>query len=208
MIQMMKVKKTIAERINEYGAKVRPVLIPLFEKSGIAYPPKSIILLGLKSEALLEVWVSDDAKVFKKLISYPILKLSGKLGPKLFEGDLQVPEGIYRIESLNPNSFYHLALRVNYPNDYDLEKARLEGRKNLGSDIMIHGGMRSVGCLAMGDEAIEELFLLAAETGIERIQVILSPFDMRLKGLSDEESSVPWRRELYQRIKQEIENLV
>jgi hypothetical protein len=37
-----------------------------------------------------------------------------------------------------------------------------DGRKNLGSNIMIHGKNCSVGCLAMGDEAAEELFVLAA----------------------------------------------
>ena len=78
--------------------------------------------------------------------SIPVLGMSGKLGPKLGEGDRQVPEGIHRVESLNPNSLYHLALRVGYPNEEDRKHAAQEGRTNLGSDIMIHGKNSSIGC--------------------------------------------------------------
>ena len=75
------------------------------------------------------------------------------------EGDKQVPEGFYRIELLNPNSRYHLSLRVNYPNADDIERAREDRRDllNLGGDIMIHGGAESIGCIAIGNPAIEHL---------------------------------------------------
>ncbi len=73
---------------------------------------------------------------------------------------------------MNPNSAYHLALRLNYPNAYDRELARHERRTNLGGDIMIHGSNLSVGCLAMGDMAAEDLFGMAADTGINNIEVI------------------------------------
>ncbi|NJN46820.1 MAG: L,D-transpeptidase family protein [Candidatus Competibacteraceae bacterium] len=89
---------------------------------------------------------------------YPVLAASGTLGPKLCEGDRQVPEGIYRIKSLNPNSAYHLSLELDYPNAFDLRQAERDGRNNPGSAICIHGKAVSVGCLAMGDTAIEELY--------------------------------------------------
>jgi murein L,D-transpeptidase YafK len=154
------------------------------------------------------VWVSDATGKFRKLRTYPILGASGSLGPKLMEGDDQVPEGVYRIESLNPNSMFHLSLRLTYPNEFDKEKGNLDGRHNLGTDIMIHGGERSVGCLAMGDEAAEDLFILAAETGIENVSVIISPVDFRIRDFPAQGRDLPgWAPELYEHIKTELAKL-
>lgn len=83
------------------------------------------------------------------------------------------PEGVYVIEWLNPNSRYHLSMRVSYPNAWDRQEATRENRTQLGGDIMIHGSNASIGCLAMGDEAAEDLFILAARTGISHVDVIL-----------------------------------
>jgi murein L,D-transpeptidase YafK len=121
---------------------------------------------------------------------------------------MQVPEGLYRIESLNPNSMFYLALRVDYPNQFDKAKAKRDGRKNLGSDIMIHGKNGSIGCLAMGDQAAEELFILAAETGIDNISVILSPVDFWKRDLPLQMPEVPeWIDQLYTSIKTELTKL-
>ncbi len=204
-IQILRGKQTVAERVEQFGGVVRERLGPEFRKIGVAYPPESITLVGIKQENLLEVWVSDPPKLLK---SYPILGASGGLGPKLREGDMQVPEGLYRVESLNPNSMYHLALRVNYPNQFDKAKGKLDGREDLGADIMIHGKDCSIGCLAMGDEAAEELFVLAAETGIDTISVILTPVDFRRQELPARMPEVPeWAPELYAAIKQELMKL-
>jgi len=204
-IQILKGKKTISARVDQYGSAVSERLAQDFERIGVVYPPTSIILVGLKQENLLEVWVSNPPRLLR---SYPIQAASGKLGPKLREGDMQVPEGLYRIESLNPNSLYHLALRVNYPNHFDKAKGKLDGRENLGSDIMIHGKDASIGCLAMGDEAAEELFVLAAETGIDNISVILSPFDFRRGEIPVDMPVVPeWTTELYILIQEELYKL-
>jgi murein L,D-transpeptidase YafK len=92
------------------------------------------------------------------LKTFPILAQSGNPGPKHQEGDLQVPEGVYRIAVFNPESRFHLSLGLNYPNEAD--RARVDSRKP-GGDIYIHGSAVSIGCLAMGDEAIEQIFLLA-----------------------------------------------
>ena len=205
VIQVLRGKKTVADRVNQCGDVVRERLAPDFGRIGVAYPPESITLVGIKQDNLLEVWVSDPPRLLK---SYPILGASGGLGPKLQEGDMQVPEGLYRIESLNPNSMYHLALRVNYPNQFDKAKAKIDGREDLGSDIMIHGKDCSIGCLAMGDEAAEELFVLAAETGIDNISVILSPVDFRTQELPAYMPKVPeWLPELYTSIRQELMKL-
>lgn len=82
---------------------------------------------------------------------------SGTLGPKREEGDGQIPEGVYGVEDLNPNSLFHLSLKVSYPNAFDREMAKREGCGNLGGDIMVHGGSATVGCIPIGDDAIEEV---------------------------------------------------
>jgi murein L,D-transpeptidase YafK len=172
-------KSTTAERVATYGEAVKARLAPACQAQGVAYPPPRFTLIGLKAEKRLELWAPDASGQPRLIKAYPILAASGGAGPKLREGDQQVPEGLYAIESLNPNSRFHLALRVNYPNADDRRRAQADGRTQLGGDIMIHGSNASIGCLAMGDPAAEELFVLAALTGSANIQVILSPVDFR-----------------------------
>jgi murein L,D-transpeptidase YafK len=140
---------------------------------------------------------------------YPILGASGNLGPKLQEGDQQVPEGIYELDSLNPNSIFHVSLRVNYPNSYDKARAREDGRKQLGGDIMIHGGHASVGCLAMGDEAAEDLFVLAADTGVDHVRILITPTDFRVHELPERlQRGLPkWCKDLYAKLAAELKKL-
>jgi hypothetical protein len=205
VIQNMKGKKTIADRVAQFEAVVRIRLAPIFDKVGVAYPPAKMTLVGLKAERIVQVWVSGESGELKHLKDYPILGMSGVLGPKLKEGDMQVPEGIYRLESLNPNSLYHLALRVNYPNEEDRNRGKQDGRTELGSDIMIHGKKCSIGCLAMGDEAVEDLFVLTAQTGIDNVSIILSPVDFRVRDLPKEMPPTPdWTQQLYDLIRQEL----
>jgi hypothetical protein len=170
---------TVEERVAEFGEAVRARLAPEFAAAGVAYPPARVTLVGLKAEQRLELYAAGRTGALRYVRSYPVLAASGTLGPKLREGDQQVPEGLYRIVGLNPNSQFHLSLHVGYPNADDRKRAASEGRSDLGGEIMIHGGAASIGCLALGDPAAEELFVLAAETGIENVRVILSPLDFR-----------------------------
>ena len=207
-IQILRGKKTVSDRVEQYGEAVRMRLAPDFERIGIAYPPERIVFVGLKQEGLFEVWVSEDEAPHKLLKTYPILAMSGALGPKSREGDRQVPEGLYRIESLNPNSMFHLALRIDYPNHFDTMTGERNGVSDLGKDIMIHGKSSSVGCLAMGDEAAEDLFVLVAETGIDNISVILSPIDFRVRGLpADMPGLLAHTEKLYENIRMELVKL-
>ena len=201
----MKGKKTVSDRVDEFGSAVRARLTPHFREAGVPYPPKEVVLVGLKQERRLEVWALAQDTTWRPVKPYPILGMSGVLGPKLREGDMQVPEGIYEVESLNPNSRFHLALRMDYPNEEDRRRGREDGRNDLGSDIMIHGSNCSIGCLAMGDEAAEDLFVLAAETGIENVRIILSPVDFRVTDLPDSMPDAPeWTAELYESIRHEL----
>ena len=204
-IQHIQGKQTVADRVAQFGDAVNVRLTPMFDQIGVAYPPKKMTLIGLKAEKLLQVWVSGSDKKWIHLKNYPILGMSGTLGPKVKEGDMQVPEGVYGLDSLNPNSLYHLALRVAYPNAEDIRRGKADGRTELGGDIMIHGKDCSIGCLAMGDEAAEDLFILAARTGIDNITVILSPVDFRLRDLPTDMPTTPgWAQDLYESIRQKL----
>ena len=132
---------------------------------------------------------------------YPMTAFSGTLGPKLREGDGQIPEGIYRIEYLNPNSSYYLSLKVSYPNKSDKARATKDGRTNLGGDIMIHGKAVTIGCVPVGDDAIEDIFYLASAVGIKNVSVVIAPYDMR-KGRKPEleRSQLVWYPDLCKEI--------
>ncbi|MBP7274823.1 MAG: L,D-transpeptidase family protein [Kiritimatiellae bacterium] len=197
--------KSVDERIAQYGGAVRERLAPFFAVAGVSYPPSKVTLIGLKAERELQLYAAGTNGAYRFIRSYPILAASGGLGPKLREGDMQVPEGLYQIESLNPNSRFHLSLRINYPNTVDRARAEKEGRKNLGGDIMIHGNSVSIGCLAMGDPAAEELFVLVARTGLRNTQVILSPVDFRVRPAPVRQTGAPpWVDVLYGSIKNEL----
>lgn len=152
----------------------RPALKAAAASAGVAYPPARLTLVGLKQERVLEVWAPAGPRG-RRIRTYPILAASGGPGPKRREGDGQVPEGIYRLTAFNPNSSYHLSVRVDYPNADDRAHARIEGRRNLGGDIFIHGRDVSIGCLALGDPAIEELYVLLADVGLTRVTLLLAP---------------------------------
>lgn len=133
----------------------------LLQKNGVNYPPKSIYLRAFKQEQLLEIWATDTIQ-FKFIKSYPFTAFSGKIGPKLREGDLQIPEGFYIIDAFNPNSKFHLSFRINYPNAMD--SVRNKNEQNPGSDIYIHGGNQTTGCIPIGDENITELYWLCTQS--------------------------------------------
>ena len=194
-------KKTTDEVVQLYGKRARTEITPYFAKAKITYPPKKVTFLAMKEEKLLEVWASNNGSSYTFIRTYNIQKLSGKEGPKLQEGDRQVPEGMYKLIGLNPNSSYHLSMKLNYPNEFDLLHARNEGRSEPGTNIFIHGKSVSIGCLAMGDQTIEELFVLSKDVGINNVEVVISPYDPRAKKLIYNENSLPeWVGELYMNI--------
>lgn len=177
-------KRSIDDVVKQYGEIAEARLTPFFQKAEINYPPKQLTLLAIKDDKRLELWASDG-DAFKFIKYYPVQAASGVLGPKLQEGDKQVPEGIYKLEYLNPNSAYHLSMKINYPNDFDLLNAKLEGRDSPGTNIFIHGKALSIGCLAMGDPAIEELFILVSKVDRNNVNVAIAPQDPRLYNIME-----------------------
>lgn len=200
--------RSMPQAVKQFGPSARKRMRPIFKEAGVAYPPSHLILVGLKEEKLLVLLAPDAEGTLKKVTAYPILAASGEAGPKLQQGDNQVPEGFYKIEAFNPNSAYHLSMRVGYPNQEDLAHARKEKRTNLGGDIMIHGNEVSIGCIAIGDEAIEEVFILVNDTGRENVDVILAPTDLSTKPSGVDFKLQPkWLPALYKRLKKSLAEL-
>ena len=118
------------------------------------------IIRSFKYDGQLEVWVKSDAKEKYKLFkTYKVCLQSGAMGPKRMQGDYQVPEGFYYINEFNPNSNYHLALGLNYPNASD---RILSDSLRPGNGIYIHGSCVSVGCIPVTDQDIEEIYIIAS----------------------------------------------
>ena len=113
-----------------------------------------IFIRIFKEESELEVWKQRDDGRFYHFKTYPICNWSGDLGPKVKQGDRQAPEGFYTVtrEQMNPDSNYHLAMNLGYPNAYDRSQRRT------GEFLMIHGKCKSAGCYAMTDALIEEIY--------------------------------------------------
>lgn len=196
--------RTVSEVVHLYGPDAKSRLMPHFNRAGVTYPPEEVTFLATKDENLLEMWAKAEGS-WKKIKDYKIKAASGGLGPKLREGDRQVPEGIYQIIGLNPNSSYHLSMKLNYPNSFDLKWAEKENRTEPGTNIFIHGKAVSIGCLAMGDVAIEELFILAHDVGISNVEVIISPTDPRENELVTPSGYGPWVEELYKNIEHKFD---
>lgn len=187
----------IADAADFYAPSAESRLKPAFDRNKVSYPPDKIALIAVKSEKVLQLWTKSWGK-WHKIKDYYILAASGKLGPKLRAGDKQVPEGVYRINSLNPNSSFHLSMKINYPNAFDLYYAEQDGRKNPGSNIHIHGSYYSIGCIALGDKAIEELFVLSHRVGIDNIKVFIVPTDPRKGKMTPVKGSPDWVADLYE----------
>ena len=200
------VAATVSDRLHEFGAVARGRMHAAFERAGVTYPPAHLMLVALKREARMDIYARNAGGPWHHVRAYPILAASGTQGPKLREGDGQVPEGLYRIELLNPNSRFHVSLRLDYPNAFDRSIAAADRRTRLGGDIMIHGSSVSVGCLAMGDRAAEDLFVAAADTGIEHVRVVIAPTDLRESTVST--GAMPrWITALYRDISSVLETL-
>jgi murein L,D-transpeptidase YafK len=164
---------------NISGRHMQPlseaVLAELDSKSMSRESP--ILIRVFKEESELELWKLDRSGRFALLRTYPICRWSGELGPKNQQGDGQAPEGFYTVRPglMNPNSHYHLAINTGFPNAYD----RANGRT--GASLMIHGDCASIGCYAMTDEQISEIYSLAREAffgGQRSFQIQAFPFRM------------------------------
>jgi hypothetical protein len=191
--------RTLEGVLADVGPGRRAVLEREAARRGLAYPPPRLTMAAYKRERALEVWV-PRGEGWTLYRSYPVLAASGGDGPKLREGDRQVPEGVYRLTHLNPASSYHLSIRVDYPNAFDRARGAEDGRRALGGDIYIHGKAVSIGCLAIGDENIEELFTLVSDTGLRNARIVIAPG----RALDVPRGAPPWTAGLYRDLAREL----
>ncbi|MBB6048257.1 L,D-transpeptidase family protein [Armatimonas rosea] len=190
-------QRTLAEAMETYGPVMRRRFVPACKRAGIAFPPKRLLLLAFKDEKSLEVWGANGGGRYKLLTRYSVQAASGSPGVKRRQGDRQVPEGFYKLTALNPSSRFHLSFRVDYPNKDDLAHATVP-REQLGGDIYVHGNCVSIGCLALGDASIEELFPLVATVGLKNSRIWIAPCDLRSRPAPPADD--PWVARLYQRL--------
>ncbi|MFP3943971.1 MAG: L,D-transpeptidase family protein [Alphaproteobacteria bacterium] len=151
--------------------KMQPLLARAQAEAGAP-----VFIRIFKRESELELWLKGESG-YGLVKTYPICAWSGHLGPKLKQGDRQAPEGFYRVvaRALNPASRFHLSFNLGYPNEYD----RAHGRT--GDWLMVHGNCVSIGCYAMTDRGIEEIYTLveaALENGQPAVPVHIFPFRM------------------------------
>jgi murein L,D-transpeptidase YafK len=173
-LKFARVQTAIAEK----GEAVKK----LFVAKNLAYPPREIFLRVFKRQGVLELWANHQGR-YELVKEYKICAASGELGPKRKQGDNQVPEGFYSIDRFNPLSNFHLSLGVNYPNEAD---KILGARGNLGGDIFIHGNCVSIGCMAITDDQIKEVYVIAVEAraaGQSSIPVHIFPTRMNSQGM-------------------------
>ena len=164
-----------SDRSGTAAKRVRPALEAALRVKGLRWGAPVFIRI-FKEEKELELWV-DNGKEFKHFKTWPICKYSGALGPKLKEGDGQAPEGFYFVprSRMNPRSRFHLSFNLGYPNAYD------RAHKRTGSALMVHGNCVSIGCFAMTDARIEEIYSLcdaALMNGQRFFRVHAFPFRM------------------------------
>ena len=140
------------------------------------------------SDGILEIYMAGDDGKYSLFKTKDICAASGTLGPKTKTGDNQSPEGFYYITAarFNPWSSYHLSLNLGYPNTYD----RAHGYT--GNFLMIHGECVSIGCYAMTNGGIEEIYTLARAANLNGQKVIRIhsfPFPMSKENLRKVEAS-------------------
>lgn len=177
-----------SERSETAWARRAPWLEAELESQGLSLGAPIFIRI-FKASRELELYIENETG-FKLFRNYPICEMSGEVGPKLAEGDHQAPEGFYSVsaEWLNPESRFHLAFNIGYPNELD----RQHGRS--GSLIMVHGGCASAGCFAMTDWRMEEIYILAEaalRSSQQAFDVHIFPFRMQDAKLEHHRDS-PW----------------
>ena len=177
-----KVDVDISRVSSKTGYQLSPAVLSKLSSMGIDRSSPMTLRI-FKEEGRLELWKADRTNRFKLVRNYKICAWSGKLGPKMKEGDRQAPEGFYPLSraNLNPNSSYYLAINTGFPNNYD------RANKASGTHLMIHGACSSSGCYSMTDEQMVEIFAFARDAfdgGQKTIQLQAFPFRMTAENMA------------------------
>ncbi|HSZ71873.1 MAG TPA: L,D-transpeptidase family protein [Cytophagaceae bacterium] len=187
---------------SAYQEKEAVIIRQLTDKGVKANEAVQLYLRAFKEEAVIEVWAKNSyTPAFKLIDTFEICSMSGTIGPKRKQGDRQVPEGFYHIDRFNPESNFHLSLGINYPNTSD---KIIGGKNNFGGDIFIHGSCVSIGCLAITDDQIKELYIYCVEafsSGQTKIPVTIFPARLTTANFNRLIQQVPSQTELWTELK-------
>ena len=172
---------------NLANPQANPAVPAAPEPTGGFKMGQQVFVRIFKQEGTLELWMKRGER-YALYKSFAVCKWSGALGPKTRQSDLQSPEGFYSVSArqLNPHSHYHLAFDVGYPNAYD----RRQGFT--GSAVMVHGDCKSVGCFAMTNAGIDEIYPVVAAAlanGQHEVPVHIFPFRMTEQAIARETTS-------------------
>lgn len=179
-----------ADRTTDQNATadydLSPALLRAFAAKGFQ-PGSAAFVRIFKASSQLEIWLQQGER-FALFDSYEICKWSGALGPKLYEGDKQSPEGVYYVSggNLRTSERWHLGIDLGFPNSVDQSLGRT------GSGILIHGKCSSIGCFAMTDPRIEDIFAILRASllaGQSRVPVHVFPFAMTDENLKKRKST-------------------
>jgi len=182
-----------ADRVKDVRERRTDDVKALAKSAGLSYPVDEVYLRAFKAERELELWAGAKGKPLTLVKRYPFCAASGELGPKRKEGDLQVPEGLYEVPEFNPTSNFHLSMKVSYPNASD--KVRSD-QAHPGGLIYLHGNCASIGCIAIEDGPIEEVYLFSLDARVRPIRFDIFPrrlTDEALKDLADSPHADFWR---------------
>ena len=184
-----------ADKVKDIRARRTADVKALVEKAGLSYPVDEVYLRGLKKERQLELWASKAGQPMVLVKTWPFCAASGELGPKRKEGDSQVPEGLYEVPEFNPTSDYHLSMKVSYPNASDRLRS---DPKRPGGLIYLHGNCASIGCIAIEDGPIEEVYLISIDAKRRPIRFDIFPTRLSKEGLAtlDDPANTDFWREL------------
>jgi len=199
-----KSKQLTYPRVREAYAQKEKDLKKELQQQQFSWGGFELLVVGYKYEKELEIHVRKKGSTdkFQWFRTYAFCTLSGNLGPKRIQGDLQVPEGFYFVDRFNPSSQFHLSLGLNYPNASD---KILSDPKKPGGDIFIHGDCVSIGCIPITDDLIKELYVLcveAREAGQKQIPVYLFPFRMTEEKYNVSLNSFPQYKDFWLNLKQ------
>ncbi len=156
------------DRVSDARARRGEDVAALLKNVGLSVKPTEVYLRVFKKERQVELWAGPKGRPLTLVKTYTICAASGELGPKRVEGDLQVPEGFYEVPEFNSTSSYHLSMKVSYPNASD----RIRSNKSKpGGLIYMHGDCVSIGCIAIEDAQIEEVYLISLDAKARRIDI-------------------------------------
>ncbi|MGV1946080.1 MULTISPECIES: L,D-transpeptidase family protein [unclassified Agrobacterium] len=176
------VERDVSHVKNKVDYPLSPSILAEIDKKNMDRTSPIMIRI-FKEEGALEIWKAKRDNRFDKIAEYQICAWSGKLGPKVKEGDRQAPEGFYNLTPahLNPNSKYYLAINTGFPNRYDAANGRN------GTNLMIHGACSSSGCYSMTDAQILEIYGFARDAfkgGQKTVQLQAFPFRMTAENMA------------------------